>query len=537
MDDEITEMEMLDPDRVDAVKGPANGTPFLMLKAQQPDDDDDDDELEMCGDPDCEVCDPAAKAKLKAADRKRLPKSAFAIPEKAPGSGSYPIPDEAHARAALGRVETNGTPDEKKRVRAAVHRKFPGIELDDDAEKMSLPSQDQVQGRMTGADVAASSGQTQELAEDEAVHGDVQNDAGKPDMARYAAAARHQSGSALSQGGREGQGFGDTAPEKGVDVGASEAQTRAAKANSVGPAEASSTGDAAPDAQQDTAQAEREAGSQTASNHADEGQTQPGGDQLRRQAAQSQKGQKKQSMTNPDQGDADTPGTHAWEDKDVAIATEAVASLRHALDLAQQFQSRERTETKKKATKQISAAVQELLAVSQSNAAKEIENMTVDELIQALADRDRKVAKQAKKDTKKQAKKEAKRAEKAAKAAESGEASDEAVKSLQDRVAAMETAGQHRPALNGYAEARPILRGEPPKRDAFATLEKAIAEARTPQERTALQREFAKAKLVANNKIQVGTEEQDALRPHAPVALISQPPEAFVNARAAMGRR
>ena len=68
-------------------------------------------------------------AELDAAARKRLPRSDFAIPEKAPGPGSYPIPDEAHARDALARVAANGSPEEQARVRRAVHERFPDIEI------------------------------------------------------------------------------------------------------------------------------------------------------------------------------------------------------------------------------------------------------------------------------------------------------------------------------------------------------------------------------------------------------------------------
>ena len=68
-------------------------------------------------------------AELDTAARKRLPRSDFAIPEKAPGSGSYPIPDEAHARDALARVAANGSPEEQARVRRAVHERFPDIEI------------------------------------------------------------------------------------------------------------------------------------------------------------------------------------------------------------------------------------------------------------------------------------------------------------------------------------------------------------------------------------------------------------------------
>lgn len=61
---------------------------------------------------------------LTSKQRKRLPDTEFAIPEKAPGSGSYPIPDLAHARDALAR--SSGKPEEG-RVRTAVHKKFPAL--------------------------------------------------------------------------------------------------------------------------------------------------------------------------------------------------------------------------------------------------------------------------------------------------------------------------------------------------------------------------------------------------------------------------
>ncbi len=62
-------------------------------------------------------------AKLTYAQRKKLPRSAFVFP----GRRAYPIHDRAHARNALARVSQFGTPAEKAKVRAAVHRRFPGI--------------------------------------------------------------------------------------------------------------------------------------------------------------------------------------------------------------------------------------------------------------------------------------------------------------------------------------------------------------------------------------------------------------------------
>jgi hypothetical protein len=61
--------------------------------------------------------------KLSYEHRKELPKSSFAEP----GSRSYPINDENHARNALARVSQFGSESEKARVRAAVHRKYPHI--------------------------------------------------------------------------------------------------------------------------------------------------------------------------------------------------------------------------------------------------------------------------------------------------------------------------------------------------------------------------------------------------------------------------
>ena len=72
-------------------------------------------------------------AKLTAAQRKNLPKSDFAVPAKATtaagkaASGSYPIPDKAHAQNALARVAQHGTPAEKAAVRKKVAAKYPGM--------------------------------------------------------------------------------------------------------------------------------------------------------------------------------------------------------------------------------------------------------------------------------------------------------------------------------------------------------------------------------------------------------------------------
>jgi len=66
-------------------------------------------------------------AKLHAAQRRKLPSQAFAIPE----TRAYPIHDRGHAMAALSDVSRVGTPDEQKRVRAAVHARYPSMGSND----------------------------------------------------------------------------------------------------------------------------------------------------------------------------------------------------------------------------------------------------------------------------------------------------------------------------------------------------------------------------------------------------------------------
>lgn len=61
----------------------------------------------------------------KIKNRNRMKNTTFALPKER----KYPIPDASHARNALARVAQNGTPSEKRRVRAAVHRKFPSIKI------------------------------------------------------------------------------------------------------------------------------------------------------------------------------------------------------------------------------------------------------------------------------------------------------------------------------------------------------------------------------------------------------------------------
>lgn len=58
-------------------------------------------------------------AKLSMMQRKSLPKSDFAVPSKAPGAGSYPMPDASHAANAKSRASQFGS----AKVKSAVNKK------------------------------------------------------------------------------------------------------------------------------------------------------------------------------------------------------------------------------------------------------------------------------------------------------------------------------------------------------------------------------------------------------------------------------
>jgi hypothetical protein len=64
------------------------------------------------------------RMKLTKKQRDKIPAKDFAVPGR-----KYPIPDEAHARAALSYVSRYGSDEEKKRVKSAVKRKFPNIKI------------------------------------------------------------------------------------------------------------------------------------------------------------------------------------------------------------------------------------------------------------------------------------------------------------------------------------------------------------------------------------------------------------------------
>ncbi len=61
-------------------------------------------------------------AKLTKATRGALPSKDFALPK----TRQYPIPDRSHAEAALRELH-NASPADRRRIRAAIARRYPGL--------------------------------------------------------------------------------------------------------------------------------------------------------------------------------------------------------------------------------------------------------------------------------------------------------------------------------------------------------------------------------------------------------------------------
>lgn len=60
---------------------------------------------------------------LNAAERNKLKAGDFALPKER----AYPMHTLSHARDALSRVAQGGTPDERAKVKAAVHKRYPQL--------------------------------------------------------------------------------------------------------------------------------------------------------------------------------------------------------------------------------------------------------------------------------------------------------------------------------------------------------------------------------------------------------------------------
>ena len=296
---DVTEFEYLDTEELHLVKDGANTFLPLLAKAASTVDSVLAEDAEKGSDSD----DGVVKF-VSAAARRKYAASGVAMPD-----GAFPIADEGHLRSAIGRLG-NYKGDKAAAKRHIIKRaKALGLThlLPEDwhvskgaeAEKAMSDTQDGVQGREKGADVDDSLGQTRANGDDEVVHGDVQNDEGKPQMGKYSQPRPD-----------EHTGYGDTAPDKSLPESEALSQTREehAEKNSIGPNEASSEGTVAPNRKRDTARAERVGEDQTRQVHEGEGEAEPNAEQLRLQEAQSQKARKPKKHIAADNPDADVKG-------------------------------------------------------------------------------------------------------------------------------------------------------------------------------------------------------------------------------------
>lgn len=63
-------------------------------------------------------------ARLTMAQRRALPKSAFAVPSKSPGPGSYPITDKKHAALAKGFGKRFASKSELSSIKTKANKKL-----------------------------------------------------------------------------------------------------------------------------------------------------------------------------------------------------------------------------------------------------------------------------------------------------------------------------------------------------------------------------------------------------------------------------
>lgn len=414
---DITEFEFMDPDRVDAVMEPANGTPFLLLKSLR------EDAVKSCGDADCEVCSEAAKAKLKAKQRNALDSDAFAVP----GKRKLPIHDAVHVRNALSRFDqTEGlTPEEKKtamsRIRAAAKR-F-GVDVDDDKSEKAVPSQQAAEGAGS-LDPGQSKGQTA------AVHAgrpygansmDTSQEEGNP---KQGFPDNPDGGASLDRSG--GEGGGRTAPDKSIPKSEALSQTQARVAEQSARSSKGTTRDADKPSDSEGAGADsknrRDMSGDSGRN--DDGKEKPEAQSQgkERQADQSSR----QKAGRGDQGDY--PLGHGQKKAKAKPLEMDNPENDNDADNAKKMLKRIKKLAARKslsysAQRDIRQAASLLAGVTprlDQNFDKEIDDMTKEELIQLLDQReaarkeakDAKRAKKAKKQEAKKAKKEAAKAEK-----------------------------------------------------------------------------------------------------------------------------
>lgn len=85
--------------------------------------------------------------KLSAAERSKLKANDFALPKER----TYPMHTVEHARDSMSRADQSGSPDEKSKVRAAVHKRYPKLAT----EKRDVDPNDQPAKKFSKPDPSA----------------------------------------------------------------------------------------------------------------------------------------------------------------------------------------------------------------------------------------------------------------------------------------------------------------------------------------------------------------------------------------------
>lgn len=418
MDTQITEFELLDPDRVDAVTSPANGIGFLMLKSLDEPAFSDDGLVKY----------------VSAAARRKYAESGVAMP-----TGAFPIPDEGHLRSAIGRLaEYQG---DKAKAKAHIIKRARALHLTHLLPKDWNVSKDAQKDTAPDKSVPRSEAEDQT---DEHLEGDPE--AGTSPDPEDGGTPTHQGLGDVKPSETTGQG--DTAPDKSVPRGEAESQTpgaqKAYEPDTRLPDAVNGTGAAAPDGEEEAERARSEAGRQT--------------DEVEKDAA------------------ASDPGSSAWEARDVALGEHAEELISQLAEVVRTFTEREKAEGGASKELRRAARVARSLLTNPKKLRKVAPKMPdTSELVKVLGEYDsarraEKKAKraEAKKAAEKAERKAAKAATKAAKAAGSAD-DDRLAKALEDLNSMKETVekmasedGKH-VVLNGAALTA-VLR-DPAQRD------------------------------------------------------------------------
>lgn len=520
---DITEFVDIDPDSVHAVFKAANGTDFLMIKqvddeeeyeGKKLDGDADDkaEKAEFCGDPTCEICiSRAAKGKLSMEERRQIPKSDFALPEKAPGSGSYPIKDKAHARAAL-RMRGHASPEDQARIKRAVASKYPDLGKGKKKSKKAMAGQQEVESSAHGSTPSPSAqmAQTKGNQRGQKTTTDVTSDRPSGQATKLGAAGSRA---------KDGTGFGDTAPDKDIhkDEASGETDARVAdeKARQNASKEATSPiegagvdmkGDTIPSSPDEGTEAGGRAQAQTEANMR---ANQPTGsdairDQMTRQGAQAQKafkfkvkkGGKKKKKKNapleisgamkqkrPERVLSEALASKEFDDMNGAelaeVMTKALADDRAARK-AERKAKKERKDKKAKKAERKAAKAKATAAGGEEAAQEAAKSISPEKLVEGVGARVQ-------------------------------EALKESLKPLFDKMTNLENQPPRpRLAINGLAGREPVMRDQRTSNggsgvmDVLKPLEDAFKSEKDPHKKEKLGGELTKAKLVIRERLAHG---------------------------------